>query len=124
MLNVGPRPDGTLDPKSVERLEGIGEWLAKYGDSIFGTRGGPIQPQPWGVSTESSEVVYLHILDTSKADDDGWLTLSGTGELNQRKVGPMAGDQPIETRTNADGLLEAKVGKDQDEVDVILVVTK
>lgn len=124
LLNVGPRPDGTLDPKSVERLAGIGEWLAKYGNSIYGTRGGPIQPQPWGVSTESSEAVYLHILDSSKAADDGWLTLSGTGELNQRQVGPLAGDQPIETRTNADGVLEAKVGKDQSAVDVILVVTK
>jgi alpha-L-fucosidase len=25
LLNIGPRPDGTIDPESVRRLEGIGE---------------------------------------------------------------------------------------------------
>jgi alpha-L-fucosidase len=82
LLNVGPRPDGTLDPESVQRLEGVGAWLAKYGQSIYGTHGGPIAPQPWGVSTHSADAIYLHILDTSKADDDGWLVLSGTDELD------------------------------------------
>ena len=62
---------------------------------------------------------------SSKAGDDGWLTLSGTAELERSaKSARMAGDQPIETRTNGDGLLEAKVGKQHDAVDVILVVTK
>ena len=86
LLNVGPRPDGTLDPESVERLEGIGKWLAKYGPTIYGTRGGPIAPQPWGVSTQTDDTIYLHVLDRSKAGDDGWLTLSGTEDLTDGNV--------------------------------------
>ena len=51
LLNVGPRPDGTIDPESRQRLMDVGKWLATYGDSIYGTRRGPIAPRSWGVST-------------------------------------------------------------------------
>lgn len=63
LLNVGPRPDGTIQPEFVERLRQMGEWLAQYGDSIYGTRGGPIAPHPWGVTTRKGSKVYVHILD-------------------------------------------------------------
>ena len=63
LLNVGPRPDGTIQPEFVERLKQIGEWMAKYGASIYGTRGGPISPRPWGVTTRKKGTVYLHVLD-------------------------------------------------------------
>jgi alpha-L-fucosidase len=66
LLNVGPRPDGTIDPEASQRLLEAGAWLKTYGDSIYGTRRGPILPQPWGVSTEKGERdgqrIYLHVL--------------------------------------------------------------
>ena len=63
LLNVGPMPSGKIQPEFVERLHGIGGWLELYGDSIYNTRGGPIAPGPWGVSTAKQDVVYLHVLD-------------------------------------------------------------
>jgi hypothetical protein len=45
---------------------------------IYRTCGGPIGPQPWGTSTQTADAIYLHILDSSAADHDGWLTLGGT----------------------------------------------
>jgi alpha-L-fucosidase len=63
LLNIGPRPDGTVQPEFVERLHQMGEWLAQYGDSIYGTRGGPIAPHPWGVSTQKQNRVFVHVLD-------------------------------------------------------------
>jgi len=63
LLNIGPRPDGTIQPEFVERLHQMGEWLAQYGDSIYGTRGGPIGPHPWGVTTQKGSKVYVHILE-------------------------------------------------------------
>jgi len=66
LLNVGPRPDGTIGPEFSGRLQEVGKWLATYGDSVYGTRRGPIPPQLWGVSTakgssEHPEQIYLHV---------------------------------------------------------------
>jgi len=63
LLNVGPRPDGTIQPEFVERLREVGDWLAKNGESIYGTRGGPIPPRPWGVTTHAGDRVFVHVLD-------------------------------------------------------------
>jgi len=63
LLNIGPRPDGTIQPEFVERLHQMGEWLSQYGDSIYGTRGGPVGPRPWGVTTQKDNKIYVHVLD-------------------------------------------------------------
>lgn len=63
LLNVGPKPDGTIQEEFVTRLNEMGAWLAKNGDSIHGTRGGPITPRPWGVTTQKGRMVYIHVLD-------------------------------------------------------------
>ena len=62
LLNVGPRPDGTIEPDQVQRLSEIGDWLAKYGQSIYATRGGPFLPGDFGVSTYRERTVFLHLL--------------------------------------------------------------
>jgi alpha-L-fucosidase len=63
LLNVGPMPNGRIQPEFVTRLREIGEWLAKSGEAIYGTRGGPIAPRPWGVTTRKGSRVYVHVLD-------------------------------------------------------------
>jgi len=63
LLNIGPMPTGRIQPEFVERLKAIGAWLDKYGESIYGTRGGPITPRPWGVTTQKENKIYVHILD-------------------------------------------------------------
>jgi alpha-L-fucosidase len=63
LLNIGPRPDGTIQPEAVERLRDMGRWLKKYGTSLYGTRGGPIAPRDWGVTTQRGDTVFVHILD-------------------------------------------------------------
>ena len=61
LLNVGPRPDGMIDPAQANLLKEVGAWLAKYGESIYGTRGGPVKPGQWGVSTRKGNRIYLHV---------------------------------------------------------------
>jgi alpha-L-fucosidase len=63
LLNVGPKPDGTIQPEFAERLREVGDWLGKNGESVYGTRGGPITPRPWGVTTHKGNRVYVHVLD-------------------------------------------------------------
>jgi alpha-L-fucosidase len=63
LLNVGPMPSGAIQPEFVECLQAMGRWLQQYGESIYGTRGGPLAPRPWGVTTRKGDKVYLHVLD-------------------------------------------------------------
>ncbi len=63
LLNVGPMPTGEMEPRQVARLREIGEWLRQYGESVYGTRGGPFRPGPWAASTCKGTTVYLHMLD-------------------------------------------------------------
>lgn len=68
LLNVGPMPDGTIQPEFVERLDAMGAWLRVNGESIYGTRGGPVTPRSWGVTTTKGNTVYVHVLsDTDRA---------------------------------------------------------
>ncbi len=63
LLNVGPMPDGSIEPLQVERLREMGVWLHTYGSTIYGTRGGPFKPTDWGVSTRKGDKIYIHVLD-------------------------------------------------------------
>jgi alpha-L-fucosidase len=45
LLNIGPRPDGTIPEPEVKTLLEIGAWLEKSGEAIYGTR-------PWRVYGE------------------------------------------------------------------------
>ncbi len=65
LLNVGPMPDGRIEERQADRLREIGAWLDVNGESIYGTRGGPIPPQSWGVTTHRGSTVYLHVLSGS-----------------------------------------------------------
>ena len=63
LLNVGPRPDGAVQPEFVARLAEVGRWLDVNGRTVYGTRGGPVSPRPWGVTTRQGDTVYVHVLD-------------------------------------------------------------
>ena len=63
LMNIGPYPNGDIDPQFVTRLHAVGEWMSRYGESIYGTRGGPISPGDWGVTTQKNDKVYVHVLN-------------------------------------------------------------
>jgi alpha-L-fucosidase len=80
LFNVGPRPDGLIEPSHAARLREMGGFLKQFGESIYGTRGGPFvapdeKKRPtnahgfvlsegnwWGGSTHTGNIIYLHIL--------------------------------------------------------------
>jgi alpha-L-fucosidase len=62
LLDVGPMPDGRIEPRQVEVLKQVGAWLERNGESIYGTRGGPFKPSEFGTSTRKGRTIYVHVL--------------------------------------------------------------
>ncbi len=62
LLNIGPMPNGKIQPEFVDTLKEMGNWLKQYGESIYGTRGNIIAPQDWGVVTGKDKLLFAHIL--------------------------------------------------------------
>jgi alpha-L-fucosidase len=59
LLNVGPKPDGTIPEQAKNVLLAMGRWLAVNGESIYGTR-------PWKISGEGpTKVVGGSFHDTA-----------------------------------------------------------
>lgn len=63
LLDVGPRSDGRIDGRAAENYRAMGRWLARYGQTIRGTRGGPFKPGLWGGSTCAGNRIFLHITE-------------------------------------------------------------
>ena len=63
LLNIGPQPNGELPAAALERLKGMGEWMRKYGDTIYGTTAGDIPAQDWGVTTRKGDRLFVHIFN-------------------------------------------------------------
>jgi alpha-L-fucosidase len=36
LLNIGPKPDGSVPEEATERLTAVGKWLAKHGEPVYG----------------------------------------------------------------------------------------
>jgi len=63
LLNFGPRPDGTFTDAETEVALAMGQWLKTYGESIYGTRGGPYRNGQWGGSCHKENKLYLHVFE-------------------------------------------------------------
>lgn len=75
LLNMGPRPDGTVDPADVAIFQSIGSWWKVNGESIRGTTRTPLPRQTWtGESTLKGNTLYLHVFGWPK---NGELLVSG-----------------------------------------------
>ena len=63
LLNVGPMPNGEIGKEFTDTLALVGKWTKQFGHTIYGTRGGPMKAEKWGVTTQDAKYVYLHIFD-------------------------------------------------------------
>ena len=117
LLNIGPMSTGEVSPEFVERLHAMGAWLEKNGETIYGTRGGPITPRPWGVSTVKGDKVYLHVLDWK----DEYLVLPDLPGIGQAHLYGSTTKLDL-SRLNGGTLLH--LPKELDPIDTIVVLEK
>ncbi len=118
LLNVGPMPTGQIQPECVVRLREMGKWLAKNGESIYSTRGGPMPPQDWGVMTRKANKCYVHIIKRPKEKQ---LVLPGTEQLRVKRAYLFGDGQKIKYSKNGDITLDIN-DVSIDRVDTIVVL--
>ena len=115
MLNVGPMPDGRIEPRQVERLREIGRWMKQNGESICGTRGGPFKPAKWGVSTCKDNRIYVHVL---RWPGEGPITLPATGKKVVGSRLLTGGD--VEVKTSGQGITLSVPAAGRQELDTVI----
>lgn len=74
LLNIGPMPNGKVQPEFIDTLRAVGQWMDRFGGSIYGTRRGFLPPHDWGVTVEKDGKQFLHVL---KYPEDGLLLVRG-----------------------------------------------
>ncbi len=59
LLNVGPAPDGTVQPEASAVLEQVGEWLKINGEAVYGTEPHPFNYIDQEISTGKGNFIYI-----------------------------------------------------------------
>ncbi len=116
LLDVGPKPDGSVQVEFRERLAAMGKWISINGESIYGTRGGPVPPQSWGVSTGKNDTVFLHVLD----DSADIIAVPDLGEKITEAT--LLDGTVIEYETTGIGTIFKLPEQGRDEYDTVIVV--
>jgi len=116
LFNVGPMPDGRIEYRQANRLLQMGTWLDKYGITIYNTRGGPLPPQKWGVTTSNNKKVYLHILNPKNK-----IVLPGfTSEI--RSIHKINDNESLDFERKGEDVIIKLSKIENDIVDYILIV--
>lgn len=118
LLNVGPMPTGLIQSEFTDTLAAAGKWLQQYGESVYGTRGGPLSPQPWGVTTQKGKLIYLHVF---KAPEGNSITLPDA-KLKIKGVKILGSNTPVKFTKTKTGVTISTEGISPDGIDTIIVV--
>ncbi|WP_068617643.1 alpha-L-fucosidase [Paenibacillus tuaregi] len=68
LLDIGPKEDGTLDPRQEQILLGLGDWIRTHEEAVYGTTEGIMNRYYLGGSTLSKDrkILYLFVYDDPK----------------------------------------------------------
>ncbi len=106
LLNVGPKPGGEIPAVQVDRIKGVGAWLAVNGDAIYGTR-------PWTRAegrtsdggdvrfTRKQDAMFAILMRTPTAEQ---VTIQALQARPEMRVELLGGDRPLDWRPAGDGV--------------------
>jgi len=119
LLDVGPRPDGTVPAPAVKRLKEIGAWIKVNREAIYGSERTGFDPGHVGVASARGNVVYLHVFNWSGEQ----ICLPG---VNPRVVSArlLATGRRVGVAQDPDRLILYDLpGKAPDEIDTVIALT-
>ena len=97
LLSWGMKWDGAWDEKQKDTFVKVGDYLKKYGCSIYNTQGGPWLPDEWGGTTFKNNKVYVHIIKRPESGNIFLPKLSGFKVVNSEDIsGHALSMKPVE----------------------------
>lgn len=118
LLNVGPLPSGEFPADQVKILKKMGKWLDKNGESIYGTRGGPVPNGEWGGMTYKDNKIYVHVLNWP--EDGSPLLIPAPDRKIIRTSGLNVKNS--ELKQSSKGIEITLLEKRRDEIDSIIIL--
>ncbi|MGH9630962.1 MAG: alpha-L-fucosidase, partial [Bryobacteraceae bacterium] len=121
LLNVGPKPDGTIQNEFVTRLNAMGDWMKVNSESIYGTTASPFAKLPFfGRSTAKGNKVYLHVFQWPA---DGKLRVPGLKNKVQSASLLADASKNLSTSRDGDDIIVALPPAAPDEVASVVALT-
>ena len=103
-MNIGPGPDGQLDPQAYSRLEEIGMWMKINGEAIYGSR----MCQPFGegdkirfTQSKDGKTHYIFLFDAPLAN----ITISKAFFNKGAKLNMLGYKKTLKWKATSDGVL-------------------
>ncbi|MET3981333.1 alpha-L-fucosidase [Mucilaginibacter sp. UYP25] len=119
LLNIGPMPNGKIQPEFTDTLAIVGAWIKKNGESIYGTRCSNMPPQPWGVITVKDKTMYAHI---TSPQGEGYIFIPQLKEKVSKAV-LLADGSEVKFKQQPEGLFIYTKGLAMDGIDTIIKLT-
>jgi len=116
LLNIGPMPDGNIQPEFTDTLKAMGKWLQQYGESIYGTKGNIIPPQDWGVITTKDKSIFAHVI---KQPSQAYIFIP-TLQQKVNRVFLMANKKELKFKQVPEGLFVYTDSVAWDDIDTII----
>ncbi len=63
LLNIGPDARGNFPKETIAILKGVGEWMGKNSESIYGCSISDVKGPDMSYVTQKEKKVYLHVMD-------------------------------------------------------------
>ncbi|HEX5552831.1 MAG TPA: alpha-L-fucosidase [Chitinophagaceae bacterium] len=118
LLNVGPMPNGKIQPEFIDTLHLVGKWMDQYGQSIYGTRAGFMSPEDWGVTTQKDGRQFIHVL---KYPENGLLFIRGVKRKVLSATGFISG-KPVKFKQMPEGVFFYMEGMSPDANDNVIEI--
>ncbi|HYL75689.1 MAG TPA: alpha-L-fucosidase [Bryobacteraceae bacterium] len=61
LLNIGPKPDGSIPEDSIRILTAIGKWMEKNGDTIYTAEPCKVKRSNYALFTRKGNTLYMHV---------------------------------------------------------------
>ncbi|HEX4086021.1 MAG TPA: alpha-L-fucosidase [Chthoniobacteraceae bacterium] len=97
LLDVGPMSNGAIPSRQIKILEGLGRWMRKHGEAIYGTVAGLPHGHFYGPSTlnKTRDILYLFYFDRPMGpiavkglkNEIRRASIIGGGDIHHRKIG-------------------------------------